>query len=103
MVLRPAGGAPLQSFAVQGTLGGCDLDMFSFDAAEGDAITARLTPLNGAACPPNWLAAQKPMSGRVQANTSLGASPVAQRMASLTPSNTKPAGMAACTHQTGMP
>lgn len=51
MVLRPAGGAGLQRFAVQGTMGACDVDMFSFDAAEGDAITATLSPRTGATCP----------------------------------------------------
>ncbi|MDB4928629.1 MAG: hypothetical protein JWM10_1113 [Myxococcaceae bacterium] len=52
MVVRPADGAPLQGFPVQGTVGGCDVDMFSFDAAEGVAITATLAPRNGATCPP---------------------------------------------------
>ncbi len=52
MLLRPAAGAPLQMFPVIGTVGGCDLDMFSFDAAEGSAITATVTPRNGATCPP---------------------------------------------------
>jgi hypothetical protein len=39
-------------FPVTGTLVGCDLDMFTFDRAEGDTITATVTPRNGAACPP---------------------------------------------------
>ena len=52
MVIRPAAGAPLQMFPVIGTLIGCDLDMFTFDRAEGDTITATVTPRNGAACPP---------------------------------------------------
>ena len=51
MIVRPAGGAPLQAFPVTGTVGGCDVDMFTFDAAAGDTVTATLAPRNGATCP----------------------------------------------------
>ncbi|MDO9022793.1 MAG: hypothetical protein Q8S73_10370 [Deltaproteobacteria bacterium] len=100
MVLRPAGGAPLQSFAVQGTVGGCDLDMFSFDAAEGDAITARLTPLNGATCPAGLsLSLQRSDIAVPPAHTDVPA-PVSEAMVTMTdgcPSVTLPRAARAST------
>lgn len=48
MVLRPT------TTSVIGSLAACDTDMFSFDGADGAAITAALTPRNGATqCPAN--------------------------------------------------
>ncbi|MEZ4409558.1 MAG: hypothetical protein R3A52_24260 [Polyangiales bacterium] len=49
MLLRPAAG--FTDFAVTGTLGGCDLDMFRFEVAAGQAITAAVTSRAGGQCP----------------------------------------------------
>lgn len=49
MLLRPA--AAFTDFAVTGTLGGCDLDMFRFEVAAGQAITAAVTSRVGGQCP----------------------------------------------------
>ncbi len=53
MVVRPASGG-LADFPVVGSLAACDTDMFNFDAPANAAITATLSPNNGAArCPDN--------------------------------------------------
>ena len=51
MMLGPAGG--LTNFPAVGTIAGCDMDSFTFDAAAGQAIRVSVTPRTGTTCPPN--------------------------------------------------
>ena len=51
MLLRPTAG--FTNFPVVGTIAGCDMDMFTFDAAAGQTVRVTVTPRTGTTCPPN--------------------------------------------------